>query len=399
MKTILRLMVLFILVLFIAGCPAEPVIPAPEVTTLYTAGYVYNSVADRTTARIWTDGISEDLTDGTYSAKANSVYVSGADIYAAGSETTDTLTVYGLAKYWKNGAEVILGEGIYYSQAYSIFVDGSNVYACGLELNSSGIEQAKYWINGTAVVLGSGLSHASANSIYVTSTYIYIAGYELGDPNGNSSNYDIAKFWKIDKLSGTTEEVILNTDQDKTARANSIIVSDSDVYVTGREDADPDGNTEYNPTVKLWKIDSSGSKVIDITLSNSGNWSGGRGISLSGADIYVVGYENQDLNSDGTSRDVAKLWKVDSTGAVTETTSLSDGTSDTTADSIFSDNGNIYVVGTNDVYDPVADTFEYTAKYWENSAEGIFSKQIAARGGSAIVDGSTWGKSVFIVTE
>ncbi len=158
-------------------------------------------------------------------------------------------------------------------------------------------------------------------------------------------------------------------------------------------------NTGVRDYAKFWKVNSSGTKTIDLALSDTDNNSRGLGISLSGSDIYVVGYEREDLNSNGTITDVAKLWKIDSSGTLTETTNLSNGASNTTADSIFSDNGNIHIVGTMDVYDSGADTFEYTAKYWENSTEGLFSKQTAARGGSATVNGSIWGKSVFVVTE
>ncbi len=397
MKLLLNLLLAVIAILLITGCPAEPQLS--EVTTLYTAGYVYSS--NIKIARVWTDGIPEDLTDGTYNAAANSVYVSGTDVYVSGYELKDTDGDGSVdiqeARYWKNGTEVILGGGTTNSDAYSIFVDGSDVYVSGYEGDT---QQARYWKNGTSVLLGTGNSYAAARSIFVTSTCIYIAGHEYGNPDGDTSSCDIAKYWKIDKETEAIEEVILNFDQDKRAQANSIFVDGSDVYVSGYEFADPDGDGYNYETAKLWKVDSTGTKTIDLVLSESGNESYGKGIFVSGSEIYIAGYECEDTDSDGSAdTDVAKSWTIDSSGTLTETTNLSDGTSDTIANSIFVDGGDIHIVGTTDSFNSTTGTMEYSAQYWKNGTENDLNKQAASRILDATDDGSEGMESIFVVTE
>jgi len=56
-----------------------------------------------------------NLTDGSKWAEAESIAVSGDDVYVAGFED-------GVAKYWKNGSPVNLGDVSKYSEAYSIFL-------------------------------------------------------------------------------------------------------------------------------------------------------------------------------------------------------------------------------------------------------------------------------------
>ena len=402
MKLLLNLLLAVIAILLITGCPAEPQLP--EVTTLYTAGYVYSEASNTNIARVWKNGIPEDLTDGTYNAAANSVYVSGTDVYVSGYETKDTDNDGSVqeARYWKNGTEVILGGGTTHSDAYSIFVDGSDVYVSGYEGDT---QQARYWKNGTSVLLGTGNSYAAARSIFVTSTCIYIAGHEYGNPDGDTSSCDIAKYWKIDKETEAIEEVILNSDPNQSAIATSIFVDDSDVYISGYEAADPDGDTAFLETAKLWKVDSTGTKTIDLVLSKSGKKSYGNGIFVSGSEIYIAGYEYEDTDSDGSAdTNVAKSWTIDSSGIVTETTNLSDGTSNTIANSIFVDGGDIHIVGTTDSYDSTTSTststIEYTAQYWKNGTENDLNKHLAPpRPSVSIADGSEGMKSIFVVTE
>jgi hypothetical protein len=60
------------------------------------------------------------LTDGTNHAVANSVYVSGGDVYVAGYEYN--ASVKSVAKMWKNGVATALTNGKNHAFAYSIFV-------------------------------------------------------------------------------------------------------------------------------------------------------------------------------------------------------------------------------------------------------------------------------------
>jgi hypothetical protein len=59
------------------------------------------------------------LTNGQQNASANSVYISGADVYVAGYESNGTKKV---ATIWKNGVVSALTNGQQNAYATSIFV-------------------------------------------------------------------------------------------------------------------------------------------------------------------------------------------------------------------------------------------------------------------------------------
>lgn len=95
-----------------------------------------------------------NLTDGSTGAEANSIAVSGTDVYVAGTQWdgnsiqySDGYTVYHhnpIAKYWKNGKPVNLTDGSKWAEARSIVVSGTDVYVAGFEGSI-----AKYWKNGS----------------------------------------------------------------------------------------------------------------------------------------------------------------------------------------------------------------------------------------------------------
>ena len=173
---------------------------------------------------------------------ANSIFISGSDVYIAGQEKIsreklpDPNDPFGApsgidaisALYWKNGKAVylILGSygGSHADEANSIFVAGQDVYACGAL-------DARYWKNGTSFYLGG--SNTDANSVFVSGSDVYVAGrQEDGAPvQGYFGTYyrSVAKYWK----NGTPINV---SDGTKDAYATSIAVLGSDVYVAGAED-------------------------------------------------------------------------------------------------------------------------------------------------------------------
>ena len=60
----------------------ETLAPVPVVPKIvYTAGVQY---IGRDVATVWKDSVPTALTDGTFNASANSVFVSGTDVYVAG---------------------------------------------------------------------------------------------------------------------------------------------------------------------------------------------------------------------------------------------------------------------------------------------------------------------------
>ncbi|HJS56147.1 MAG TPA: hypothetical protein VJ765_16460, partial [Chitinophagaceae bacterium] len=61
-----------------------------------------------------------------------------------------------VAKLWKNGVSQNLSNGQYDAVARSVFVFGTDVYVAGWEINTSGNSVAKLWKNGVAQNLSDG---------------------------------------------------------------------------------------------------------------------------------------------------------------------------------------------------------------------------------------------------
>jgi hypothetical protein len=99
--------------------------------------------------------------------------VAGPDVYVAGGEQTSNSTV---AKYWKNGAAVVLpdlGQG---ALAQSIFVSGNDVYTAGWQGKTTQLDAthtlhtqvATYWKNGMPTELTDGTALSIAYSTFVS---------------------------------------------------------------------------------------------------------------------------------------------------------------------------------------------------------------------------------------
>jgi len=230
---------------------------------VYVAGWVrVLSGTESIHACYWKNGILTYLPDNTRSENywgnypidskyslANSIFISGSDVYIAGGESISRMTSpypspgYAFcisAVYWKNGNEIYLIKGpyagSYADEAYSIFVNGQDVYACGAL-------EARYWKNGTSVYLPG----ETAKSIYVSEGDVYVAGSQ---PDGQpfqtyfGERYrNVAKYWK----NGNPVNL---SDGTKDAYATSIAVSGNDVYVAGYEE-NTAGDRDY--VAKYWK--------------------------------------------------------------------------------------------------------------------------------------------------
>lgn len=129
-------------------------------------------------------------TDRTTDSYAYSIAVSGSDVYVAGkgkeynnnypNGTND------IAKYWKNGSMIKLTDGSNTASANLIAISGSDLFVAGYESNATNYLVAKYWKNGSAVVLSDGSNNAQINAIAIAGSDIYMAG--------NDGNY--ATYWK-----------------------------------------------------------------------------------------------------------------------------------------------------------------------------------------------------------
>jgi hypothetical protein len=85
-----------------------------QATTYYARAYATNSV-------------------GTAYGNEITFITSVPDIYVAGNENNGTVNI---AKVWKNGTPTNLTNGNFNALAYSIFVSGTDVYAAGSEYNA-----------------------------------------------------------------------------------------------------------------------------------------------------------------------------------------------------------------------------------------------------------------------
>jgi len=207
---------------------------------------------------------------------------------------------------------------------------------------------ARYWKNGKTVKLTDEVRFSTANSIYVSNGDVYVVG----------NIDDTAVCWK------NGNETILNADPSKTkASANSVYVYSNDVYIAGCE----------NGIAKYWK------NGVSINLSDNTSRSSANSIFVSNGDVYVAGCETNFspiIKKDGSRRTryYAKYWK---NGVAYN---LTDGSSFSLANSITIDGKDIYVAGIENL----------NAKYWKNGEPFILSTSSGqgGRASSIFVSGS-----------
>jgi len=210
-----------------------------------------------------------NLTDGNSDAEANSIAVSGSDVYVAGYENDQPSTIDGnpsgspIAKFWKNGVPTVLGAGI----ALSIFINGNDVYVAGA--NSLG---AVFWKNGVPTQIADG---SWLNAIAVSGSDVYVAGYQ-GNGTFAGNGVTIAKLWKNGVATNLTNGTTFGT-------ARGITISGSDVYVAGDElDISIPGTVKTS--AKYWK---NGSPVT--LFDQISYYSSCYSVFPFGSDVYVTG--------------------------------------------------------------------------------------------------------------
>jgi len=155
--------------------------------------------------------------------------------------------------------------------------------------------------------------------------------YTAGYEN-NVNSYSVAKVWK-----NGVETALSSGVSTAQGWARAVYVSGADVYVVGYEF----NGVRY--TAKLWKNGTS------TSLTNGNYDSQAWAISVSGSDVYVAGYEK---NIAGKT--VAKIWK---NGVPT---SLTDGTNDAQVYGIFISQTDTYAVGFETISGRI------TATLWKN---------------------------------
>ncbi|HNK89425.1 MAG TPA: hypothetical protein PKN63_02595, partial [Chitinophagales bacterium] len=159
-------LILFSISVFFSACKKDK---KQETIDVYVAVDEFNGTFN--IAKLWKNGIIQDLNDGTKSASASSIFVQGSDVYLVGFEENSLGT--NVAKLWKNGVAQNLSDGAFDNFANSIYVANNKTYIAGYQDN--GIKRvAKIWVNGVATNLTNGLNHAYAGSVFVSGDDVYV---------------------------------------------------------------------------------------------------------------------------------------------------------------------------------------------------------------------------------
>ncbi|MET4139851.1 hypothetical protein [Pedobacter sp. UYP1] len=159
-------------------------------TDVYAAGYSYPD-GHRTVATLWKNGVATSLTDGSKYAVAKAVFVSGNDVYVLSNENINpdvsqlpgyltfgsSPAIKSVVKIWKNGVTENLTDGTKQAIGNSLFVNGIDTYVSGYE-NDNTTCTAILWINKIVVNAGSGLYQKTgiinANSVFVHKDDLYV---------------------------------------------------------------------------------------------------------------------------------------------------------------------------------------------------------------------------------
>jgi hypothetical protein len=191
-----------------------------------------------------------------------------------------------------------------------------NVFVAGYESNGTH-NVAKYWVDGQEIKLSDGTHDASANSMVVSNNDVYLAGSDSG-----------AVYWK------NNNEIRLSGDN-----ATSIIMSGNDVYVAGTHDF----------KAVYWK---NGTEVPleNTNLYGDFNNTAANSIFVSGQDVYAAGYEGPN----------AVYWKNGTEIYLTTTTTTVAGFVHTY--SIYVKGSDVYIVG----YSNFAGSVFPMVWFWKN---------------------------------
>lgn len=198
------------------------------------------------------------------------------------------------------------------------------VYVAGCENNSSNINVAKYWKNEAGVGLTDGTENTILWALALGTNDVWTAGVEFSQPFKG-------KYWR----NGTQYSFSTASG----SGAYDIITNGNDVYVAGYE------SNGTKDVAKFWK------NGTPVSLTNGATDACSYSLAVSGADLYVAGIEVK-----GT-KPVATYWKNSSP------VYLTDGTYSARASDIVIAGGDVFVCG----YERNAGNVN-VAKYWKNGA-------------------------------
>jgi hypothetical protein len=289
----LYLLLLFFVMILFPSCESE--------ADVYVAGYATSEDNGHKVATVWKNGVAQSFPSEYADSEARSIYVSGSDVYVVGSEDVryekDGLFYKRkVAKIWKNGVAQNLTDGKNDAEALSVCVSGENVYVVGYEKRnivlipgmSKDIMFAKLWKNGEEQKLelpdrGANAEDSKAVSVFVSGEDVYVTG-------NNGSAYRL-KLWKNGVAQYLSEENL-------STESFSIFVSGEDVYRAGIDMVEHKGGGLIH-NAKLWKNDTEQKLIVreNISMANA--------VFVSNDDVYVVGSEYNEESREG----YATLWE------------------------------------------------------------------------------------------
>ncbi|KAF5060162.1 hypothetical protein DSECCO2_328650 [anaerobic digester metagenome] len=224
MKNSLLLSALLIITAF-SGCSKDDDTPMPIPKVEYIAGQQLHSSGEFV-ASLWTNGNQAFLTNGNFESSANNVFKLNNDIFVAGYERnsvspTDPTEMNKVAVYWKNGVMTEITDGSSNAEANSIAVSGTDIYVVGTEYNTTTMRQnARLWKNGTSVPLHDGSNWSIGNDVAIKGNDVYVTGNET--IGGTAS----AQLWK----NGVRVDLPFTG---SSSNAHRIIFDGNDIFIIG----------------------------------------------------------------------------------------------------------------------------------------------------------------------
>jgi hypothetical protein len=220
-------------------------------------------------AAVWKNGaLLHRLGDGVHWSGAWSVFVSGGDVYVAGTVSDGWLDPT-VPTVWKNGGALPhrLGDGKSGSNAKSIHVSGKDVYVEG-----SDSESRKVWKNAVEHSRGVLAFHASGRDVYAAID----ENAEKREKARKAGNWGEIPNIVVVQKNGITLHRLGDVE------VASIWASGEDVYAAGAEKT---GQRRGLMAATVWKNGAA------LRLGDGKSDSGAHSVYASGKDVYVVGYE------------------------------------------------------------------------------------------------------------
>jgi len=189
---------------------------------VYVAGWKYKTTQIDSThsvvypvALYWKNETEVELSDGTVTAYANAIFLSGGEVYVAGATSSATYATDLIPTYWKNGAAVRLAGNSDFNWATGIWTNGTDVYVAGNDVNPNNrLYAATSWKDGTRGDLWSGDEVSRASQVTVVGTDVYISGDS--SVNGGVQR---AGYWE------NGQRVNLSSDTDQASATSIVVVS------------------------------------------------------------------------------------------------------------------------------------------------------------------------------